>query len=114
MAVATWKQHEHIIEYLLQNGADIHCRNTNRGGQQPIHLASIMGNERIIQILISYGANLDNETTSNGATTPIELAARLGHKNLVENFYQEHSKPIGKLLPYSFLSNNPEVSLFIY
>lgn len=69
-----------------------------------------MGNERIIQILLSYGANLDNQTTSCGATTPIELAARLGHKNIVENFHQEHNKPIGNLLPYSFLSNNTEVS----
>ena len=77
MAVATWKQHENIVRYLLENGADIHARNTNRGGQQPIHLACMMGNENIIRLLVSHGAELVQRTSSNGAQSPIELAARL-------------------------------------
>lgn len=74
--MATWKEHEKVVQYLLEHGADVHARNTNRGGQQPIHISCINGNRVIIELLIKHGADIHSKTSSNGAQSPVQLAAR--------------------------------------
>ena len=65
-----------MVGFLLSQGANVHAQNTQRGGQQPIHLTGMFGNEGLLRLLLQYGAQLDARTTSNGAKSVLELAAR--------------------------------------
>lgn len=66
-----------MVEYLLDNKADINSQNGNRGNQQPIHICSIIpGRDHIAKFLVQRGANYKSATMSYGAQTPVELAAR--------------------------------------
>ena len=72
------------VRKLLDAGADVNVRNTNKGHLQytPLHWAAYYGHLEITEILISRGADLDAEDPDYA--TPLYLAAEQGHPKVVE------------------------------
>ena len=68
---ASYNGHKHIIEYLLNEGADIHSRTED--GWQPIHCACRWNKVEVASLLLQNEANINSLT--NGHQTPLHLAA---------------------------------------
>ncbi len=73
---ATLGGHTHVVQYLLEQGADIHAKE-NKEQQNALMIASAFSHEAIIGILIQAGANIE-DTDINGWTA-LALACSNGH-----------------------------------
>ncbi|OTA68784.1 ankyrin [Hypoxylon sp. EC38] len=81
-----------IVNYLLENGADINA--VNKHSQTPLHIATssdAKGIEKVIGTLINYGAEL-NFRDRHG-WTPLMLAASKCRSNLVEALLSAGADP---------------------
>jgi ankyrin repeat protein len=73
LAVASEKGHEHIVQLLLGNGAEIGLA---------LHRASWRGHERVVQLLLDNGAEV--ETISRRHENALLLASQYGHEEVVK------------------------------
>merc|ERR1712034_261816 len=71
-----------IVEYLIQNKADVNLR-TIEVGITPLSLATLKDNFEIVKILLDNGADV-NKTTSDGRT-PLHFAAEFGSFEIAEH-----------------------------
>lgn len=68
------------ISFLLAEGAEVNCRNTNL--QTPLHVASYLGSADIARLLIEKGA--DVAAADYTLHTPLHYAARSGSREVTE------------------------------
>ena len=79
--------HPEMVEYLLENGADVHAK--NRYGVTALHIASREGHTDIVAMLLEKGADV-NAKSNNGATALI-TASEKGHTEIVAMLLDEGS-----------------------
>ena len=73
-----------LVKFLLDNGADSCLSNVEGTGNNPLHLASILGHLQILELLIDRGADMN---VQNGVgTTSLNLAAIEGKLDVVQFF----------------------------
>ncbi|MBI3822757.1 MAG: ankyrin repeat domain-containing protein [Planctomycetes bacterium] len=101
--VAAAAGHVPIVQYLVEQGADVNLRAPGRGdyigginrysngGQTPLLLVCAEGHVEAARYLLSKGAKAD--VTDAWGLTPLHHAARQGHKELVEAFFKQGIKP---------------------
>ncbi|KAK1700088.1 ankyrin repeat-containing domain protein, partial [Colletotrichum godetiae] len=58
--------HEHIVEFLIEQGAD--CGSANFDGNMPLHIAASFGNYTIIERLLNEGC--DSSAQNKYGQTP--------------------------------------------
>lgn len=75
-----------LMTKLIELGADIHCRENERGFT-PLHFAASRGKTPAIKILLEAGADVN--TLANHAVTPLHLAARSGPISVVKYLIKE-------------------------
>ncbi|XP_063904463.1 uncharacterized protein LOC135123601 [Zophobas morio] len=78
--LASERDHEKIVKYLLILGADINFRSTD--GITSLYVACQKGHENILELLVTLGANI-NLGNVNG-TTPLYIACAYGNENIVK------------------------------
>lgn len=69
-----------IIKLLLNHGADINAQ--NKGGNTPLHLASMSNNEDIVFLLLDHGANINIQNRTG--ETASQMARSQGSDKLAE------------------------------
>ncbi|XP_062700494.1 uncharacterized protein LOC134284930 [Aedes albopictus] len=77
----------HIVQLLLENGADINIRNAKSNSVTPLHFACQNGHKEVVEILIRRNANIDALDKNN--VTSLHLACLNGHKEVVEILVHE-------------------------
>ncbi len=77
-----------IIEFLLQQGAQIH--QTNSEGWQAIHFAARNNSLEAVQTLIQKGANL--EALTNNHETPLFIAVKYGSPHVVRTLLEHNAR----------------------
>ncbi len=103
--------HQHIVELLLQKGADINAKSGFK--RTPLHFAASSGRYEIVKLFIEKDAEL-NENDSF-ILTPIFQAAYNGHQNIVEMLLSnginlsDTEKNSVTLLHAAAISGNPEL-----
>ncbi len=83
LMLACWNKRTKVVEYLLENKADIKAENKNE--QTAMHYASMKGDIPTVKVLLSRGAEV--EKPDNKGYTPAICAAQFGHTALLE-FYK--------------------------
>ncbi|XP_063904472.1 uncharacterized protein LOC135123605 isoform X2 [Zophobas morio] len=78
--LASERDYEKIVKYLLILGADINFRSTD--GITPLYVACQKGHENILELLVTLGANI-NLGNVKGAT-PLYIACEVGNENIVK------------------------------
>ena len=68
--VAAAVDYAEMVEFLLENGADIDIK-TSGEGQTPIHFAAKNDAINSLQMLLGYGANIDARDSKN--RTPLQV-----------------------------------------
>lgn len=63
---------ESVIELLLEQGADVHCKNAH--DRTALHIAVKYASAEVVDMFIARGADI-NQRSSNGAT-PLHLAVQ--------------------------------------
>jgi hypothetical protein len=74
MSVAARCGHVHVLETLLEFGADMHIRRTN--GRTPLHEAALAGRVAEARFLLGRGA--DPRSTDASGETPLDLVLKQG------------------------------------
>jgi hypothetical protein len=77
--IATFKQQEHVVEYLMSRGADVNMRNED-GKDSPLILARRRNDADLIRLLTTPKGKLVTVSGSSGKSMPMteaDLAARL-------------------------------------
>jgi len=99
--VCSNKDNEHLIQYLIEFGADIH--KVNNDGDTPLIIAVRKNNENIIKCLVEYGANVNVE--NEAGETPFSIASK--KKNVkIKDYLVEHGAYIVNIDDEdSFLNN---------
>lgn len=69
MHIAAANAYVEVLEFLLENDADIDVE--DKDGWKPIHAAACWGNERSIELLVEHGAELESRTPRGEA--PLDL-----------------------------------------
>ena len=72
---ASQSNHSHIVELLLQAGANINAQNSD--GWTLLHLAAAVGRATVVHSLIITGADVN--ARADGGATPLLFAAQSGH-----------------------------------
>ncbi|XP_060585014.1 transient receptor potential cation channel subfamily A member 1 homolog isoform X3 [Ruditapes philippinarum] len=88
--IASKLGHLRIVKCLLNNGADLFCKNDME--QTPIHMASVNGWTSVVREIVSKEKNTmsDGDEDSN---TALHLAASGGHVKLVETLLSLGAEP---------------------
>ena len=82
LTLAAVHNHKHIIDLLLEKGADINSKDL-KTGKTPLHIATEAGDMLLTEFLCSkYGVDLNARTYAG--YTPVELAYYRGHYTLAE------------------------------
>ena len=71
------KQHCKLIEWFLENGADVN--HPDRGGHTPLEFASLSGNQLAVLILLEHGAKVTRSTKYLSMKLPSALEAADGY-----------------------------------
>ncbi|WP_282942466.1 ankyrin repeat domain-containing protein [Paenibacillus sp. RC67] len=71
--------YEHIIQMLIQYGADIHakCEGSLRLGYTVLHVAAYFGRDSLVKLFLEHG--VDPALTNADGETPYEVAVNKGH-----------------------------------
>jgi ankyrin repeat protein len=77
--VASYHGNEHLVEYLLDQGAQTDAQNND--GRIPLHLASQRGHVNVMKLLLNRGRT---KTEDNWGLTPLHRAAYKGQKEAVQ------------------------------
>ena len=79
----------HVVEYLLEKGADIEkegSSDTFGVFVPPLHLACMTGKVEVVRLLLDKGANIESE--DRGKDRPLHVAARYRHAEIVRELLQ--------------------------
>jgi len=87
---ASRKGNVEILNFLLQNGADIHSMNHN--GFTPLHIAAYCGENMTVSTLIKNGADVNAKAKEN--LTPLHTAAVRGNIDTVELLINNGADPL--------------------
>ncbi len=82
--------HFHIVQFLLDSGADIHCKWAFQGNTTPLHIASKLGHKEIVQLLINYGAD---PNISDDYYYPLAQALNFEHLSVAKILLDAGSDP---------------------
>ena len=77
LSAAAGNNHLAVVQFLVEQGADIDKGNTDGAGFNPLHYASSSGHLEVVHYLLEQGA--DREMTSDFDETPLHWAADEGH-----------------------------------
>lgn len=99
LGMAAEKGVDTLVRVLIEQGADIECRNTSIG-KTPLHLAAENGHERVVKLLLERGADIEAQDILFGQT-PLLWAAEKGHLAVVELFLNEGAEIEAKEDEYS-------------
>ncbi len=99
--IASYCGHKNIVEYLIDNGANINSSNKNK--ITPLFIASYYGYFDIVQILVENGANM-SQTNINGES-PMFAAASSGKLSILQYLQKKNAD-------FNQLNNNGENILF--
>lgn len=72
-----------VVEYLLQNGANVHARDD--GGLNPLHNACSFGHAEVVTLLLRHGG--DANARDNWNYTPLHEAAIKGKIDVCIGWY---------------------------
>jgi ankyrin repeat protein len=90
LQLAVEKRHTEVIDYLLDNGADVNAAPCIRGGATAIQLAAIKGNVGLAERLISdYGADFNAPACRFQGRTAFEGAAEHGRLDVLLMLYHK-------------------------
>ena len=95
--LAVQYEHNNIIKYLIDNGANIHAKDQN--GLTPLHIAAMKGDSETASALIKAGA--DKEANDNHNRTPTHWAAMRGHTETVLALAKENNSENSSLISRS-------------
>ncbi|KAL1140202.1 hypothetical protein AAG570_000134 [Ranatra chinensis] len=77
---AAYNGHKEICQFLLDQGADVNCKN-HEHGYTALHFAALSGNAEVCQLLLDSGAN--SHPLNSVGRTPSQMAAFVGFHNCV-------------------------------
>ena len=86
--LASSKESAHIVDLLIQHGADINAQNKDQS--TPLHLAAssrLALEGTIVRLLLRHGANVDAKDSEG--RTPLEIAASAGN-SWIEELLSDH------------------------
>ena len=92
--LASSEGHPHLIEILVQFGAQIDARNNNF--RTPLHIACLRGHLTVIKALVTAGADINAKDIDNN--TPTHFCSEYGHSFCLKFILTKE--------PYLFDSNN--------
>ena len=82
LSAAAVNNHLAVVQYLVQQGADIDKGNTNGAGLAPLHYATARGHFEIIRYLLEQGA--DRDKSNCYCYTPLHIAAERGRLEIAK------------------------------
>ena len=85
--IAALQGHCNVVQCLLENGADIECKDNNSA--TPLHLAALNGHQDVVQCLLKNGADI--QCKAKNSTTPLHMAAFHGHHTVVKYLLEEEA-----------------------
>lgn len=88
---ATTRNNIRMVEILLKEGTDIHCREP-KTGLTPIHIATRNGHYGIVEILLKYGANPNKKDLEYGFTALL-IAAYNGNYSIAKLLLEKGANP---------------------
>lgn len=88
---ASARNNYRLVEILLKEGADIHCKDP-KSGFTPLHIASRNGHYGIVEILLQYGANPNKKDIEFGFT-PLLVAAYHGNHSIAKLLLDRGANP---------------------
>jgi ankyrin repeat protein len=90
LQLAVEKGHTEVIEYLLENGADVNAAPCIRGGATAIQLAAIKGNVGLAErLILDYGADFNAPACKFQGRTAFEGAAEHGRLDMLLMLYHK-------------------------
>ncbi|CDW84156.1 protein kinase domain containing protein [Stylonychia lemnae] len=84
--VAASEGHTHIVDILIQQGANIECK--TKSNRTPLHIACIRGNLGVVQILVLAGS--DTNAKDVDGNTPAHFCAEYGHHDSLRFLLTKH------------------------
>lgn len=85
LMIATWNSHDAIVEYLLQNGADMHLRDWEH--KTCLHVAVEKRDVEILEILLKYADKYLMNCGDKDHRTPLHYASYKGYKKVIRTQY---------------------------
>lgn len=82
---AVWKGQDHVIEYLLDNGANIEL--TDSKSRSVMHLAVESGRNKTLKLLIQKGGERLVNRTDKNCKTPLHYAASSGNGEVMFTYF---------------------------
>lgn len=73
-----------IVQFFLDNGADVNYCNLEEGNYGPLRAAVAYGREDVVQLLLDNGAN-PNNTFGDAEETALTWAVKRGNRRMVES-----------------------------
>ena len=71
-----------LAEALIERGAKVDVRSTNRMVNTPLHAAAVGGQTRLVELLLRHGADVN--ARQQGGWTALHAAAQAGHREMAE------------------------------
>eukprot|EP00347_Sterkiella_histriomuscorum_P015797 403355646 len=84
--VAASEGHTHIVEILIQQGANIECKTKSQ--RTPLHIACIRGNLGVVQTLVQAGGDTNSKDVDGN--TPAHFCAEYGHHDCLRFLLTKH------------------------
>jgi hypothetical protein len=88
---ASARNNYRMVEILLKEGTDIHCKDA-KTGFTPLHIAARNGHYGIVEILLQYGANPNKKDIEFGFT-PLLVAAFHGNHSIAKLLLEKGANP---------------------
>ena len=82
LSAAAKNNHFAVVQYLVEQGADMNKPNTKGAGVAPLHYVCSRGHLEVTRYLLEQGADRDKATTIGH--TPLHLAASHGHLEIAK------------------------------
>ena len=82
---AVWKGQDHVIEYLLDNDANIEL--TDSSSKSVLHLAVEDGHNKTLELLIQKGGKKLVNWTDKDYKTPLHYAASSGNEEVSVSYF---------------------------